>query len=146
MSVPVMGKTLPKMGKELPMNRRRSSMDYASAVAEALKVELGGSNRAIKTVMRWTGASERTAKGWLAGTNGPSGEHLVALLGNSDTLLERILKLAGRGSLIEAARLQVLRNTMAEAVASLDALLIESDAVRQAAQPLIDKDQAPVEE
>jgi len=143
MSVPAKGKTLPKMGKELPMNRRRPSTGYASAVAEALTVELSGSNRAIKTVMRWTGASERTAKGWLAGTNGPSGEHLIALLGNSDTLLARFLKLAGRGSLVEAAHLQVLRNTMAEAVASLDALLVEGGVVRQAAQPLLDDGEAP---
>ena len=142
MSVPAKGKSLPKMGKELPTNRR-SSTAYASAVGEALTIELGGTNRAIKTVMRWTGASERTAKGWLAGTNGPRGEHLIALFGNSDTLLARILKMAGRGSLIEAAHLQVLRNTMAEAVASLDALLIEGDAVRQSAQPLIDKGEAP---
>lgn len=143
MSVPAKGKTLPKMGKELPTNRRRLSTSYASAVAEALTIELSGSNRAIKTVMRWTGASERTAKGWLAGANGPSGEHLIALLGNSDTLLGKILKLAGRGSVIEAAHLHVLRTTMAEAVASLDALLIEDGTVRQTAQPLLDDGEAP---
>lgn len=142
MSVPAKGKTLPKMGKELPMNRRRPSMNYASVVADALTIELSGSNRAIKTVMRWTGASERTAKGWLAGTNGPSGKHLIALLGNSDTLFGKILKLAGRGSLIEAAHLQVLRNTMAEAVASLDGLLVEGGAVRQTTQPLLDDGEA----
>jgi hypothetical protein len=112
------------MGKVLPTHRRRGSKIYSAAISEALSLELGGSNRAIKTVMRWTGASERTAKGWLAGSNGPSGEHLIALVANSDAVLARLLKLAGRGSVVEAVHLEVLRNTMAEAVASLDALLV----------------------
>lgn len=89
------------------------------------RLRLRGSNRAIKTVMRWTGASERTVKGWLSGTSGPSGEHLIALLRNSDTLLERVLRLAGRGSLVERRRLEALKNTMAQAVATIEALLEE---------------------
>ena len=90
MSVPDKGKELPNLGKELPMNskRRRISTSYAQVTAEALKFELGGSNRTIKTVMKWTGASERTVKGWLSGSNGPRGEHFIALLSNSDALFE----------------------------------------------------------
>ena len=125
MSVPPKGNSLPKMGKELPMTPRNGSIGYAPAIAEALTTELRGSNRAIKTVMRWTGASERTVKGWLSGTSGPSGEHLIALLQNSDTLLERVLGLAGRGSLIDGRRLESLKNTMAQAVATIEALLDE---------------------
>ena len=125
MSVPPKGNSLPKMGKELPMTPRNGSIGYAPAIAEALTTELRGSNRAIKTVMRWTGASERTVKGWLSGTSGPSGEHLISLLQNSDTLLERVLGLAGRGSLIEGRRLESLKNTMAQAVATIEALLDE---------------------
>jgi len=125
MSVPPKGNVLPKLGKELPTTRRNSSIGYAATIAEALTTELRGSNRAIKTVMRWTGASERTVKGWLSGRSGPSGEHLIALLQNSDTLLERILRLAGRGSPIESRRLQALKNVMGEAVAIIEALLEE---------------------
>lgn len=125
MSVPPKGNVLPKMGKELPMTGRDGSFAYAPAIAEALTTELKGSNRAIKTVMRWTGASERTVKGWLSGTTGPSGAHLVALLQNSDTLLERVLSLAGRGRLIERHRLETVRNTMSQAVAAIEALLEE---------------------
>jgi hypothetical protein len=125
MSVPPKGNVLPKLGKELPTARRNSSIGYAAAIAEALTTELRGSNRAIKTVMRWTGASERTVKGWLSGTSGPSGEHLISLLQNSDTLLERVLRLAGRGSLIEGRRLESLKNTMVQAVATIEALLDE---------------------
>src|SRR5216683_5287873 len=123
MSVPPKGNSLPKMGKELPMTPRNGSIGYAAAIAEALTTELRGSNRAIKTVMRWTGASERTVKGWLSGTSGPNGEHLIALLQNSDTLLEQVLRLAGRDSLIDGRRLESLKNTMAQAVATIEALL-----------------------
>lgn len=125
MSVPPKGNVLPKLGKELPITGRSGSIAYAPAIAEALSSELRGSNRAIKTVMRWTGASERTVKGWLSGTSGPNGEHLISLLQNSDALLERVLGLAGRGSLIEGRRLESLKNTMAQAVATVEALLDE---------------------
>ena len=63
MSVPPKGNVLPKLGKELPMSRRNGLIGYAPAIAEALTTELRGSNRAIKTVMKWTGASERTVNG-----------------------------------------------------------------------------------
>jgi hypothetical protein len=46
--------------------------------------------------MRWTGASERTAKYWLSGERGPSGEHLILLAQHSDAVLETILTMAMR--------------------------------------------------
>src|SRR4051794_1905189 len=84
MSVTPKGKDLPKMGKELPMPRAHTSRAYALTIAEALTSELKGTHRAIKTVTKWTGASERTAKNWLSGRRGPSGQHLIVLLGKSD--------------------------------------------------------------
>jgi hypothetical protein len=45
---------------------------YAAAVAHALTRQLGGTHQAVKTVMRWTGASERIVKNWFAGSCGPS--------------------------------------------------------------------------
>lgn len=46
--------------------------------------------------MRWTGASERTVKYWIAGERGPSGEHLIALARNSDIVFHMVLLLADR--------------------------------------------------
>lgn len=46
--------------------------------------------------MRWTGASERTVKYWLAGERGPSGDHLIALARHSDAVLFMLFALAGR--------------------------------------------------
>ncbi len=69
---------------------------YASMVATALHRDVGGTHRATKTVMQWTGASERTVKNWFAGTKGPSGKHLIALMSHSNTVMLGVLALAGR--------------------------------------------------
>lgn len=123
MSVPPKGNSLPKMGKELPFPRRLKSSAYALEIAKALRTELGGSNRAIKTLMRWTHASERTAKCWLAGTSGPSGEHLLALIQNSDAVMERVMALAGRKPRLERQQLEPLRTSMANAILAINAIL-----------------------
>ena len=72
----------PKMGKTFPNEDggHIERLKYQAAIAAALKRELGGSHRAIKTIMNWTGVSERTAKNWIAGSHGPAGEHLVGLI------------------------------------------------------------------
>jgi len=69
-------------------------LDDRSAIA--LRDELGSTHRAIKTAMRWTGASERTVKYWIAGERGPSGEHLIALARHSDIIFRMVLMLADR--------------------------------------------------
>lgn len=69
---------------------------YAAAIAAALRQELGDTNGAIKIAMRWTHASERTVKYWLAGSRGPSGEHLVLLARHSDAVFSTLIILTGR--------------------------------------------------
>lgn len=69
---------------------------YRRAIADALSRELGPTYQAIKTAMRWTGASERTVKYWLSGERGPSGEHLILLAQHSDAVLVTLLTIAGR--------------------------------------------------
>jgi hypothetical protein len=56
-----------KTGKRFPTRdgTNGGGISYAEAIAAALKEELGDTHRATKTVMRWTGAGERTAKNWL---------------------------------------------------------------------------------
>jgi hypothetical protein len=126
MSVPSKGNSLPKMGSELPIGGRRSNPKWASEVAEALKLELGGSNRSIKTLMKWTGASERTAKAWLAGSCVPTGEYLILLLHHSDSLFERVLMLAGRES-IDKKHLASLQSALSGAVSAIDGVLGRDD-------------------
>lgn len=89
-----MGTSVPKMGTTVHLDADQTA--YRKAIADALRRELGPTHQAIKTVMRWTGASERTAKYWLSGERGPSGEHLILLAQHSDAALITILTMAGR--------------------------------------------------
>jgi hypothetical protein len=92
-------------------------------IAAALHRELEGTHRAVKTTMRWTGASERTAKNWIAGSHGPSGEHLIALMRHSDEVLIGLLTLAGRDEAIVALRLVEMRDRLEETRQLIDALI-----------------------
>ena len=89
-----MGTVVPKMGTVLHLDGIPD--DYRAAIALALHSELGSTHRAIKTAMRWTGASERTVKYWFAGERGPSGEHLISLARHSDAIVLVLLALAER--------------------------------------------------
>jgi hypothetical protein len=128
MSVRLKGNSLPKSGKELhsPSRRRGRASAYSVAVSEALKIQLDGSSHTTKKLMRWTGASERTVKGWLSGTNGPCGEHLVELMEKSDEVWDSLRKLTKRPS-IELRHLIALRASLEVALASIDAILDRSN-------------------
>lgn len=106
---------LPKKGRTFPGGTGQlcSGEAYAAAVAAALRAELGDSHRSVKTVMRWTGASERAVKNWFTGTSGPSGQHLVALVHHSDATLTTVMQLAGRHHTIAARKLIDARDTLA---------------------------------
>lgn len=106
---------LPKTGKTFPDvdSRVPAAQSYAAAIATALTGELGDTHRAVKTVMRWTGASERTVKNWFAGTCGPNGDHLVAIIRHSDSAFETVMLRAGRHEVAAAKRLVGARDTLA---------------------------------
>ena len=89
-----MGTSVPKMGTTVHLAADQAR--YRRAIADALSRELGPTHQAIKTAMRWTGASERTVKYWLSGERGPSGEHLILLAQHSDAVLMTILTMAER--------------------------------------------------
>lgn len=89
-----MGTSVPKMGTTVHLAADQAA--YRKAMADTLRRELGPTHQAIKTVMRWTGVSERTAKYWLSGERGPSGEHLIRLAQHSDAVLITILTMAER--------------------------------------------------
>jgi hypothetical protein len=63
------------------------------------------SAQATKTLMHWTNANEKTVKNWMAGSNGPRGEHLVALIKHSDYTLAACLRMAGRPNALVTAGL-----------------------------------------
>lgn len=83
----------PKTGNKFPRGRGpfRPRSPFAQLVASALRSSLDDSHRAVKTVMVWTGAKERTVKHWLSGTHGPHGDYLLVLLGKSDAVVDALI-------------------------------------------------------
>jgi hypothetical protein len=113
----------PKEGNKLPRGPRGpgGNGEYEHAISSALREELGRTHRAVKTVMRWTGASERTVKHWFAGTHGPSGQHLIALARHSDAVVIYFLLAADRPSLSIGIHLISVRAQLFELVKEIDA-------------------------
>jgi hypothetical protein len=70
--------------------------------------------------MRWTGVSERTAKNWLAGSHGPSGEHLINLMRCSDEVLIAVLEIADRESSKAGILLSELRTALLRMASIVD--------------------------
>lgn len=112
----------PKTGSKFGTTRC-STEQYAHYIATALRDELGDSHRATKTLMRWTGASDRTAKNWLCGSHGPSGEHLILLARESDVVFATILRLAGRDYQMIGAEISTIRNALKGALSLIDETL-----------------------
>jgi hypothetical protein len=113
----------PKTGRKVPAREQRP--DYASSISEVLRAELGNSHQAIKTLMRWTSANERTTKNWLSGANGPSGEHLLEIMRNSDLVFECVLELIGRKVVLSSGKLEEVRDAL-QATAQLLSEMIQS--------------------
>jgi hypothetical protein len=121
MSLPNEGKVLPVPAMPLQDRDKR----FAAAIASALRNALGDTRRAVKSVMSWTGANERTVKNWLAGVSGPSGEHLIELVRKSDAVAEAFLTIAGRRDIVDAKRLINAHRRLAEMLELVDALRVD---------------------
>lgn len=113
---------LPKKGNELHPDARAawSEKNLSELVAAALNNELGNSHQAVKTVIRWTGASERTVKYWFSGAKRPSGEHLIALSRHSDEVLRVFLIMANRNPATVVTRIVAVRKRLMETVEFID--------------------------
>jgi len=94
----------PKSGKHLPKSAAKRAVakdfDFTAVIAETLRETFGGTAVAVKTVMAYTGAGERTVRNWFDGKNGPNGNNLVSLARNSDEVLEVFLLMADRGDVL----------------------------------------------
>lgn len=115
----------PKKGKIFPSRSQAAAeeVSYENAISLALRAELGGSHRAVKTIKQWTTANERTIKNWLAGTSGPRGQHLIDVIRHSDAALSAVLCLAGRREAVTVVNLEELRGCLAASLVELDRAL-----------------------
>ena len=114
---------LPKTGTLFPgRGATITEQEYASRIREALRDELGGSRAAAKSIMRWTGASNRTARNWLNGAASPSGFHLVCLARESNAVLAALLSLSGRAELALSADIHAVEVALARAARAIAVL------------------------
>ncbi|AQQ05388.1 hypothetical protein B0E33_18885 [Roseibium algicola] len=116
---------LPKTGNFLQkgLTMQYDAEAYAAVIATALRTELGSTHRSIKTIRRWTGASERTATNWLSADNGPSGPHLASLAHHSDAVLEAFLIMAGRDRAVIDLQVTKMRSELAQALEKIDSII-----------------------
>ncbi len=116
------GNLLHSKGKKLPLFNMaaQSPIGYARAIAEALRQEMTSDDVSAKTIMRWTGASERAVKGWIGGKPGPRGEHLIALMAESDEVFLAVLRLVRRDRSNLSPDLDVVKEHLRQAILALD--------------------------
>jgi hypothetical protein len=69
---------------------------YAHAIACALRDSYGESTSAAKEIANDIGAGIGTVRKWLAGENGPSGEHLLKLMATRDEVWASVLSMTER--------------------------------------------------
>ena len=81
--------------------------------------EVGG---ATKTILRWTGASDRTARNSMSGAAGPSGYHLICLARESNAVLAAMLAMSGRTELALPADVHAVEVALAKAAGALEVL------------------------
>ena len=112
----------PKKGNKFHQQGQQADIElqFVRGIAAALHTELGSTHQATKTIMHWTGASDRSVKHWFAGTHGPSGAHLVQLIRHSDRVLTAVLLLAGLSSSLTEARAAELRSHLLAAIEYLE--------------------------
>lgn len=109
-------------GRKFPSAGFPDSVVFSRHISDALHREYGQTHAAVKTVVALTHANERAVRNWFDGKNAPRGHHLVALLGNSDCVLEAVLLAAGRVEILTAKKLSDSRAVLAEMLRLLDEL------------------------
>ena len=110
---PDTNKTFPKSPVKIEAG---SNSTFVTEISDALRSAFGGSGKSIKTVMRYTGAGERTVKNWFEAKNGPSGENLIKLVHHSDEILEKLLLLAGRDDILAGKLLVDAKDKLVEMI------------------------------
>jgi hypothetical protein len=108
---------VPKSGNRVPkLQFLLSDVQFAELIASALQSELGGSRRATKTIMAWTGVTDHTARYWLSGRKSPSSVHLLTLAAHSRSVMALVLRLTGHDHMGVGFELQALEAGLQEAL------------------------------
>lgn len=111
------GKTFPTAGTPI-----LDSLSFRTAIADALRRDFGAAPASVKRVARLIGANERGVRNWFDASNGPSGEHLVALMRHSPATLQTVLVLAGQVGLVQAQLVSDAKDKLRQLFVMLDEL------------------------
>ncbi len=122
---PISGKTFPKSSGRVAAS---DDYEFTAVIAETLRETFGGTRMSVKTVMRFTGAGERTVRNWFEGKNGPNGENLVELVRHSDEVLVALLFMAGREEILAGKLLVDSRDKLIEMLEIIDQLQADNSA------------------
>lgn len=121
----------PESGKKL---RSRGPLLTNHALVEALgstlRSELGGSRRATKTVMGWTGVCDRAARHWIDGSGGVSGFHLLQLARQSDAVWRLVIELSLREEAVLGFDIHAVEVALSRALGSIEMLKRQAVALR----------------
>lgn len=107
---------VPKSGGKLTDGK------LAALIGSALRVELGGSRRATKTVMQWTDVSDHTARSWINGQTSPSSLHLLEIASHSRPVMATVLNLTGYDELELGCEILVVERVLESALEQIRAL------------------------
>lgn len=119
--------SFPKKGKVFPHGGARNGK-FAELVAAVLCRSLGERSSAIKIVVRWTGAGERTVKNWFVAKNAPSGDHFLELVRNCPDMLDEFLAAAGQKERLAGVSVRAARLALVTSILALDKLMDSEDA------------------
>ena len=114
------GKTFPKSSDKMG---KLKSENLTDVIATCLRDSFGDDPAAAKSLMRITGAGERTVKNWLQGKNAPSGENLIALIQQSDDVLDTVLLLSDRHEILAMKKMVDARDELLRIVELIDELM-----------------------
>ena len=104
---------VPKSGSRLPKTQiSLSDSQLSEFIGLALRDELGGSRRAAKTIIAWTGVSDRTARAWLNGRTSPSSVHLLVMAANCSPVMAIVLRLTGHENIAIEIDLQAVETSL----------------------------------
>lgn len=113
----------PKSGLLLPENNHPlKAIALTDLLKSSLQAELGNSRRATKTVMRWTGVSDKAARLWINGATNPSGIHLVNIMKNSPSTAIKVLELSGYQEVSLTLELRQIETSLHLALSKMRAL------------------------